>query len=1147
MRLNFISFDKPFQLIFSALVILFLPFLAHAQVFNLEFEDYNTTDGLSQNHVSAIVQDKNGFMWFGTDDGLSRFDGHDFKIYKYQENNPNSLVDNSIRALFIDEKGAIWIGTNKGICKFYPETETFEQFEIDYIDITKVSGSQVSSIKKDKYGSIWISYIGDGVDVIVPNQEEVLHYTINRSDKLKLKNDLVSSLLFMPNGDKLLGTLSGIEVIDKKGLVLNDSQVIARYPWAKRVDNSVKCLLLSKSEDILWIGTELQGLYKIDLRTNSIKNFNKENSKIDFNHILTLKEDSKGNLWVGSEALYLFDKKTETLVLYNEYGIQGNLVIKNPVYSIFEDKDKNIWLGTVRLGVLKYNPDQTNILHYHTNQGEGSIKSNEVLSFNQDAHGQVWVGTGGAGLYKLREDFKGFDEAEFNSKFKSLVIKCIYKDSAGYFWMGTWDSGMLKYHPIKKTLDLFHPDKGNFGSRHVWDIKEDKKGNFWIATLRDGLCYFSPKTNKYKYFRNIPTDSGSLVNDDIMSVFLDSKEVLWVGSANGLSVLKPGSEKFLNVQETTPENPLSANLIYSIYEDYKGRIWLATNGGGITIMNRDLKVIKVLKEEDGLPSNTVTSILNDTKGYVWISTYKGLAKINLMDFSIVEAPQITGLQEKEYLPNSSFRGSDGKLFFGGVNGFHLFHPDSLEINSSQTRLLFTSLKIFNDEIVPNSSYKGRKILEKSITEVDELNLSYEDYSFTITFAPITYNWQKSMKYAYFLENLDKDWQFTNHERRFLHYTNLSPGEYTLKVKYSFDGKTWPQEAKVLKIYISPPFWATIWFKIALLIFVVLILLVIYQIRVKFLKKQSRRLEKLVVLRTSELQKSNEEIQKLLEEVDLQKKSIEHQNFELQQINTQLGEQRDALAYKSKELEKAQHTLQEINASLEQLVNKRTEKLNDTVRELETFLYRASHDLRGPIMSMLGLIRLGQIENSNEGHHKSYYDYLLKSVVKLERTLQKLLEKHTILKLQVTRKCFSKKLLEELLQDIIKDVRSFRKDDFEVIIPEEIEFKTDKTLLCILIINLLENAFLFSERAENKKVVLEFNVVEGRTIITVRDFGIGIRQEIQDRIFTMFYRGSELSNGNGLGLYLVKSALDKLDGSIVLESEEGTFSCFKVTL
>jgi signal transduction histidine kinase len=627
-----------------------------------------------------------------------------------------------------------------------------------------------------------------------------------------------------------------------------------------------------------------------------------------------------------------------------------------------------------------------------------------------------------------------------------------------------------------------------------------------------------------------------------MCLFVDSRNILWVGTSNGLSILRPGQEKFFNLHK----KDLNATVL-TIYEDTNNKIWLGTNGGGIVVVDKNFKIEKTITEKEGMPSSTICAMQTDDHQNIWVSTYNGIVKIDRNSQAITKVPEIAGLQGKEFIPRSSFKWKGGKLLFGGVNGFNLFHPDSLKFNPVPKPVVFTSLKINNDEIKPGYTYKGRTILDKSIPVLDDIALSYTDYSFTLSFASLIYNWQGSLHYAYFLEGLDREWQYTTSEKRYIHYTNLDPGEYTLQVKASFDGKQWPEEAKVLKIYITPPWWLTWWFRFTAALLFIVALYTIYRIRVRFLKKQKDKLEELVVQRTRELKRSNGEIQLLLKEVAEKKEKIEEQMHEVRQINEEVSAQRDTLEVRSSELEKAQTKLKEINTNLEILVDKRTQKLSDALRELETFLYRASHDLRGPISSMLGLIGVARLEKDPIKYNQMYTEFLQRTVMGLDRTLQKLLQKHTIEKKKIYPEHINKPSLLMLLEEILHELPFYRPEDFNLSIDDSIKIETDKMLLGIVLSNLLENAFFYSDQGPDKKVYLGIRQSTTGMKITIEDHGPGIKHEVKDKIFTMFYRGHELSTGNGLGLYLGKNVLGKIHGDIIVESEEKAYSRFIVTL
>jgi ligand-binding sensor domain-containing protein/signal transduction histidine kinase len=1148
------------RFVFVLFAVVSASFPVKSQHLNLRLDQYNTDNGLSQNEVFDIVQDHQGFMWFATDEGLNRFDGHDFKIFRYEENNPHSVIGNSIQALEVDRHGTLWIGTTHGLSRYYPKTEVMEQLPFDFNVASLPNGTSVTDLIIHDDGSVWISYLGDGVDVYLPEKNEFRHYTGNDNHIYKIRSDYITALMFMPNGEKLFGSREGILAIDVNGIPMTEEETLANYPWKNKIDNSITCFRLSRDKQKLWIGTEVQGFYSVDLTTNDVQNYTTSNSALSFNNnVPALFEDTEGNLWIGGEAIHLLDQRTNTILPYSEQGYQRKATTKNPILSIYEDREKNIWFGSFRLGVLKYNPAHSQVEHYHSRLSENGLDNDQVLSFSDDDKKNIWIGTDGGGLYRLNPATYRLDHVVINKKISTQVIKCIYTDPKGVLWMGTWDNGLMRYVPSTDDLKEYKPGNKNFGSHHVWAIKPDAKGNLWLGTLRDGLCYFDLTNNTFKYFKNDPADSSSLVNDDVMCLMYDSEGSLWVGTSNGVSILKQGTSEFVNI---TAERLPTLNMnILTLFEDKQKRIWLGTNGGGLVIMDRSFNVLKVLNEKDGLKSSTICSLQPDDHDNLWVSTYNGLFRINTNDLGVYEIPQFIGLQSTEFIPCSYYKTKTGNLLFGGVNGFNFFHPDSLSFGRTEVNVVFTSLKISNSEVVPDSVYDGRKILSESIALAKEVNLGYEQYSFTLEFSPLLYTWQRNLHYAYMLEDLDKEWQLLATDLRTIHYTSLPPGDYTLKVKASFDGQTWLNNVSTLAIHIDPPWWGTWGFRIAAVALFIMGLITSYKLRVRYLTSRQRRLQELVGVRTAELEQTNydllqkntqinqqnEEIQKLLSELAQQKDDIENKNHELSLINEQLSVQRDVLSLRGVELEKARERLQEINNNLEHLINRRTQKLNHTLRELETFLYRASHDLRGPISSMLGLLRVAALENSQHPIGAQHIEFFEKTILKLERTLKKLTQKHTIQKSKIVSERINKHAVTGLIDHITRNTEYFRPEDFELYVPDDFRFDTDVSMLNIILTNLLENAFFFTERSNNKKVMIHLTRENGSAIIRVKDNGPGIRHEIRDKIFTMFFRGHESATGNGLGLYLVRDALQKINGTITVETEEGLYSMFIVTL
>ncbi|MEN7549903.1 two-component regulator propeller domain-containing protein [Rapidithrix thailandica] len=1128
--------------IFRILIFMnLIPLWGISQKTTLNFDYYDNKAGLSHNHVYAISQDQQGYMWFGTPNGLNKFDGYTISTYYHSPNDSNSLSNNTVRNL-LSVEDELWIGTPSGITVYHTATESMKRLPRGALS-HQLWGNQVSKMVQDGKGNIWVGYFGDGIEVVSASKKIKLKtYNVAGKQGRQLKSNTITDLVFLPDSSLLVGTFDGLEVIDQFGKVLLPEDVAEFYPWVSQVHQSVSCLYYSSHDTVLWIGTEENGLYKINLNQHTLYNYHKGNSALHFNYITSLKADRQHNLWIGSEALYLYNSQSNRFTVYSREGIPDAFTQRDPVYAIYEDRDNNVWLGRMKSGVAQHSPNKTNISHFHRDQGLHSLHTNKILSFEQDHKKRIWIGSDGKGLYRFDRKEAKFEQvnATFN-KLKAEVIKCIYEDDEGYLWMGTWNEGLLCYHPDKKEYVQYTAANSDLKSLHIWDIQPDQKGNLWLGTLRDGICYFDRKAQTFTYFQNKPTNPQSLANNDILCLLVDSKNTLWVGTSNGIDILDDEQEGIFSHihQNSPPPYRVSNNSIICMIEDSYGRVWAGTQGGGINVLDSTYRLIKVINEEVGLHSDAIMGLQFDHHGNLWASSFNGIAKIDTMHGQITEIPQFAGLQGKEFLPRSSFCLDNGSLLFGGANGLNLLNPDSLQIQAIPLQVTFTNLKIFNQKIFPNTLYDQRELLSQSLASTQQLHLSYKDYSFTVEFSPLTYNFQNNVKFAYYLENLDSGWQYTSSERRYVHYSNLSPGTYTLKVKATLDTKHWPEHASTLKIVISPPFTQTWWFKACMAFSAILLVYTLIKIRTSYLKQQKDKLETEIVKRTHELRSSNHELVE-------KHKEIKAQNEEIQTLLDEVAMQRDKIDLKNQALETAQTELKEMNNDLELMIKERTSKLNHTLKELETFLYRASHDLRGPISTMLGILKLAHLENDANKLHL-YITHFENTSLNLERTLQKLLTIYSLQKNLIKTEKISQEKVEDILQSLTYSLPGFQKEYFHVNFPSHFQIITDIQLLKVILSNLLENAFCYNQHSVNKNVEVNFILEHEHYKIEIKDYGAGIKNEIKDKIFDMFYRGNVHSKGNGLGLYLARKAVQKLHGEIDVDSKPEEYTCFKISL
>jgi len=1119
---------------------LLIPLGVSAQMLKFDFDEYGVPQGLSHNQVFSIAQDTAGFMWFGTSDGLNRFDGYNFKKFKYIEKDTNSIISNDIRSLLAANDGSLWIGTNNGVCRYLPNRELIQRYEINYTNDTKLHGNYVSSIRKNPDGSIWIAYLGSGVDIIRPETDYVLHFTMYRDDNYILRNDMITSLEFMPDGYVLLGGREGLQVISNSKQVLKEEEIVKKFPWKKSIPSSYTYLHLSKDKNTLWVATESNGLYKVDLNNNSVQNYNTSNSALQSNTINCIYEDSKNNIWIGSDAIYIIEKESGQIEWYNKKG----MYIKNTTYSVFEDRGGNLWMGTTRLGVRKINHEESEVMHFHSNQGEGSIKSDEVLCFSEDDTGNLWLGAGGVGLYKVNsvKSSYSFTECEINSKLTSRSIKQIYKDKSGCFWMGTWGGGFVKYHPIKKTLKQFNINSGNFSTKSVWSITDDEDGDLWLGTLKDGVCHFSPDTEEFEYFKHDDNDTTSLVNSDVVSIFRDSRNIIWIGTGNGLSILLPKAKAFKNYFQVTGKIPkkFPSNVILSIYEDRSGNIWLGTKGSGVLIVNfqdNEVKVNKVISEVDGLPSNIVNSIQEDNSGNIWLATNNGLSKINVKDKSVIELNASMALRGVEFLYRSNFKTKTGHLLFGSTSGFYSINPENNNINTIAPPVYLSELRLLNHAVTVNDE---DAILKEPLGIAKEISIPSNYNYYTFEYVALNYNLTEKNQYAYKLEGFDKDWNYVG-SQRFANYTNLDPGTYTFRVKASNNDNIWNEKGASIKIIILPPWWKTWAFKIFMVVFSVLSVIAIFQFRVREINAINARLEKQVADRTAELSKINMELFQSKEEISTQ-------NEELLETQEEISAQRDLVASQNKEIKTKNQQLENTSKDL-QNQNQLLEKLH---REKDGMINIIVHDLKSPLKQISGLVDLVAMSGKTNDDQNKYISLVNKVVNNSSNMINNLLELHGI-ETSATKPVIESILLADFLPVWLENHNSLlnhKSQKARVNIKTPIEpIKVSREYLSRILDNLLTNAMKFSEMG---KSIYISACQEGENIfISVKDEGPGISEVDKKNLFVPFKkltaRPTAGEPSSGLGLSIVKLLIEKIGGTIQVKSELHKGTEFIITL
>ena len=790
------------------------PAAAHKK--NVHFDHISIRDGLSQAVVNAILQDHHGFMWFGTQEGLNRYDGYDFEVFTHDPADPSSISHDSIRSLHEDKLGVLWIGTDGGgLNRFDTFSKTFTYFVHDPDNPQSVSGNRVRVIYEDRRGALWIGTEDGGLCRFERNTETFSRFQQDLERPESLSDNRITAVLEDREGDLWVGTDGG-------GLNrLDDTQ--ASFAHYRHDPNDPRSLsddrvrsLYEDREGHLWIGTYDGGLNRLDRKDQSFHHYRHHSSdptSLSSDRVRTICQDSKGILWIGTDAgLNEWKPATESFERYRKRPTESRSLRDDRVVSIYQDRGGVLWVGTYA-GLSKWNAvTEAFSLYQRDSNDDSQLSSNVVTAFHDDTDGSIWVGTYGGGLNRIDPKTGIFAHYRHDPEDKSSIsddrVMSLLVDRSGVLWVGTMTGGLNRFERDSGTFTAYQhdPRDPNSLSRNgVTSIFEDSRGILWVGTYRGGLNRMDRNTGEFERYVHDPSNSESLSSDRVLVVSEDRSGTLWIGTdGGGLNEFHPSNGRFIRYSHD-PTDPvsLSSNHAWTIHEDEKGDLWIGTQGG----LNQwsaekrltDQAVFKRYGKKEGLRSSVVYGILGDGSGNLWISTNRGLSRFSPDRETFKHYDTTHGLQSEEFNGGAYFRGSDGRMYFGGINGFNAFNPSDVLDNTHAPQVLLTSFLKFHDEVE----------LDRPIWAFDEIALDYRDYVIAFEFAALDYTAPQKNRYRYKLEGFDPDWVATGTRRR-ASYTNLAPGDYTLRVQGSNNDGVWNENGVELHITAIPPPWRTWW-------------------------------------------------------------------------------------------------------------------------------------------------------------------------------------------------------------------------------------------------------------------------------------------------------------------------------------------------
>lgn len=842
-----------------------------ANLGSLRFDHIGPDQGFSYQSITAIAQDQQGFMWFGTQAGLIKFDGYRSTVFRSDPLNPKTLSDNFTSALYVHRDGNLWVGTQSGLSIYDRHSNSFTNFLRGGKDAVLSGNYKVYAIVNDGAEGLWLA-TDYGLMHFDMRSHQFEDYQHDKDDPTSLRDNLITDMVSDAQHNLWIGTPVGLDQFNPVTKKFTHIQLDLNNR-SKLRQNSIISLSIDRQQ-VLWIGSDA-GLSKIALTSENkqVQAFG-DAEGFELAHIQTLYHDKNDTLWVGTinQGLFRLNQTSGKFEQFRHRPLDPNSLLHNHVSKILQDQTGVLWIGTRSSGLSRVDLASGGFHRYVQLQDDATGTSdNRIRAITAADPDHLWLGTYSGGLLKMNLNNRKAEVWQKQTGKKLALqdnqIVSFLPEKNGRMWIGT-RTGLTFFDPAKNTFTpvfISHDANDNYIERSILD----RTGTLWVSS-RGGLHRKLPGQNHFTTFRHDTDDPHSLTNNWAMALVEDHQGRIWIGTMNGLDYFDKQTERFVHFRHDEKDTrSLSHNRVHSLFVDSKSHLWIGTSGG-LNQMKQSadgrMQFQFFPTRADG-SAESVGGILEDKSGNIWISSTAGISRLDINTGKFKNFTDKDGMIQGSFLIGAVYQSEDGIMNFGGWTGLTRFKPEEISENTIPPKVLITDFLISNQSL--SKLHKdGEPRLQTSIHEVKDIYLSYLDSIFSIEFSALHYADPNENRYAYQLEGFDQKWVETDAKKRFATYTNLDPGRYVFRVKASNKNDVWSEQAQELVIYIAPPFWKTWWFRILVLVFLIGLTYAIFLLRVRQLMQQKLLLEEQVAHRTQELQNQKVAVEK-------QKETLEH--------------------------------------------------------------------------------------------------------------------------------------------------------------------------------------------------------------------------------------------------------------------------------